>query len=117
MRKVTGKKKDAVNGEDEGVEVPEQESDIENGEEADPLSEQNGDADAKDGSETVDEDDLPLKETAKKPEKGGKAKKKTAKKAGKKKGKRVTLDVPDSKDDETDDGEDDEEEEEYEVRV
>lgn len=119
MRKVTGKKKDAVNGEDDGSEVQDQESVGENGDAEDPLSgtdEQNGDAEAKDGadSETADEDDLPLKETVKKSKKGGKAKKKAGKKSKKEK-KRVTIDAP--KDDDAGDDSDEEEEEEYEVSV
>lgn len=119
MRKVTGKKKDATNGEDDGSEIQDQESVGENGEPEDPLSgtdEQNGDADAKDGadSETADEDDLPLKEAVKKTKKGGKSKKKSGKK-GKKEKKRVTIDAPE--DDGTGDDSAGEADEEYEVSM
>lgn len=115
MRKVTGKKKDSTNGEDDGIELQDQESDVENGDDnTDADADQNGDAKGKDGdaSETNDEDDddLPLKETVKKPEKGGRGRKKGGK--AKKEKKRVTLDVPEG---DGDDDDDDEPEEEYEV--
>jgi len=122
MRKVTGKKKEAQNGEDEGIDATEQEEGVENGDaDADPLSgpAENDDDDEADADEAKeadeqngdgandDSEDEPL---AKGKKTGAKKAKKAAKKAASKgrPKKKVSLNVPEEEND-------DDEDEEYEV--
>uniref|UniRef100_A0A336LVR4 CSON002945 protein n=1 Tax=Culicoides sonorensis TaxID=179676 RepID=A0A336LVR4_CULSO len=125
MRKVTNKKKEMENGDNENVEKVESEE--ENGveEDGDPLAttgsngndEHDGDAEEQENAETISDDDEPLK-PSKASKKAAKKEKKAAKKAAKKAKKtkkRVSLNVPADKDDQEDES-DNEDDEEYEVQ-